>query len=831
VTAGGATRACLLLLAMLVPLTKNAEAQEPETGVTENSKEMNEIKQTPKKDEAKLSPAQVSFGTPSSVGPSQFVRDFLGDEKQLWTTPAKIRFEDTSWLVPLGGFYAGLFVTDSDYSRHLSHNPTTLSHYNTLSNAGVAALVGGAGGMWLLGKWHHDEHWSETGFLAGEAAIHSLVMTEALKYTLRRERPYQGDGTGPFFQQGGTSFPSEHSALAWSVASTIAHEYPGPLTKIFAYGAAGLVSYARVRAEKHFPSDVAIGALLGQISAYQMYNQHHDPELGGDTWSSPARLFFEDGKPRPDSIGSPYVPLDSWVYPALERLTALKVLDTSFLGMRPWTRVACAKMVAEAQEREDSAPPVAVGLINELASEFHRELEDSDQIAHAEIESVYVRGEQIAGKPLTDGYHFGQTIWNDFGRPTEQGFNSIAGISSWANAGPFVVYVRVEDQHAPAAPALPLAARSFIGPADGLPYVYPDTSVPGTNRLRLLDTYVGLNLQHWQVTFGKQSLWWGPNEDGPFLFSDNAEPVTMLRLSREVPFQLPWIFSYLGQIRAEIFLGQVSGQDFVVGPNGPVGQFGKPLGLQPFFNGQKLSFKFTPNLEFGISRTGLFSGQGVPFTWHTLSLNLFHASSTIPGAQGDPGDRRSGADFSYRVPKLREWLTFYGDAFNEDEFSPLAYPRKAVFESGFYFPKLPKLNRIDLRLEGGSTVPPDFPTCNGCYYQNGRYVDGYTNYAQLMGSSIGRASQEESITSNYNFSARNKIGIELRHRKIDGTFMPQGGTQNDVAVNFDFLVQSQVSMTGMVQYEHWDIPLLAATPQSNVAASIAFTFWPGQKRR
>src|SRR5216683_7485347 len=158
-------------------------------------------------------------------------KDFLGDQKQIWTSPARLRFPDTDWLVPLSGITAGLFVTDRDFSKHLSQNPTTISHYKTLSNAGVAALVGGAGGMWVLGHVKHNEHWSETGFLAGEAALNSLVMVEGMKYSLRRERPYQGDGSGAFFQSGGTSFPSGHAATAWSIAGVVAHEYPGPLTK------------------------------------------------------------------------------------------------------------------------------------------------------------------------------------------------------------------------------------------------------------------------------------------------------------------------------------------------------------------------------------------------------------------------------------------------------------------------------------------------------------------------------------------------------------------------------------------------------------------------
>ena len=77
-------------------------------------------------------------------------RSFLQDQKQIWTSPMRLRFSDTEWLVPFAGITAGLLVTDRDVSLHLSHEPTTLSHYNNLSNAGIGALVGGAAGMWLL---------------------------------------------------------------------------------------------------------------------------------------------------------------------------------------------------------------------------------------------------------------------------------------------------------------------------------------------------------------------------------------------------------------------------------------------------------------------------------------------------------------------------------------------------------------------------------------------------------------------------------------------------------------------------------------------------------
>src|SRR5712692_2213292 len=246
---------------------------------------------------------------------------FLEDQEQIWTSPAKIRFSDTQWLVPLSGITAGLFVTDTDYSKHLSQNPTTISHYKTLSNAGVGALIGGAGGMWLLGHVRHNEHWSETGFLAGEAALNSLVAVETFKYSLRRERPYQGNGNGSFFQNGGTSFPSEHAAAAWSVAGVIAHEYPSPFIKVMAYGVASLVTVSRVKAHQHFPSDVVVGSVIGNLIAQNIYSRHHDPNLGGGEWRSIGEFFRGGGDRHPANLGSPYVPLDSWIYPALDRLS------------------------------------------------------------------------------------------------------------------------------------------------------------------------------------------------------------------------------------------------------------------------------------------------------------------------------------------------------------------------------------------------------------------------------------------------------------------------------------------------------------------------------
>src|SRR6266567_4580791 len=485
---------------------------------------------------------------------------FFRDQQEIWTSPAKLRFSDTDWLVPLSGITAGLFVTDRDFSKHLSQKPTTISHYKTLSDAGAAALIGGAGGMWALGHVSHNEHWSETGFLAGEAALNSLVAVETFKYSLRRERPYQGDGSGPFFQSGGTSFPSEHAAAAWSVAGVIAHEYPGPFTKIMAYGLAYLVSVSRVKAHQHFPSDVLVGSVIGNLIAQNIYSRHHDFNLGGGEWRSISQLFRGDGNSSPANQGSPYVPLDSWIYPALDRLAAMGLIGSGFAGMKPWTRNECVRLLQEASESLDGGGrggPEAEKIYLLLETEFRDELEGKggDGRIHGRVESVYARVTGISGEPLTDGNHFGQTVINDFGRPYQEGFNSVDGISAWTTAGRWVGYVRAEYQHSPSAPAQPDGARQFIASVDNTPGVPPATPFSTVNRLRLLDAYAGMNFENWQVSFGKQSLGWSPMQGGPLMFSDNAEPLNMFRINRVSPFKLPSVLGWLGPVRAEWFLG------------------------------------------------------------------------------------------------------------------------------------------------------------------------------------------------------------------------------------------------------------------------------------
>ena len=750
----------------------------------------------------------------NSLGP-HLLKDLASDQKEIWASPFHLRMVDADWLVPLGLATGAMLGTDTEVSKHLSISESRQGEFKTFSDFGIASMAGAAGGLYLWGHMTHDDHKRETGLLAGEAAANSLAVTYAFKYGFGRERPLEDNYQGRF-GQGGDSFPSEHAAAAWSIASVVAHEYPGPLTQILAYGLASAVSASRVNAKQHFPSDVLIGSAIGWFTGWQTYRKHHDPELGGDAWETYKESRDEGpGRPTTSSKGSPYMELDSWIYPALERLGALGYIQSEFLGLRPWTRIECAHLIEEAGDQMEaegeSDSREAAGIYDALEREFHEELNGGSERS-IRLESIYAGVTGIAGPPLDDSYHFGQTIINNYGRPYQEGFNSYDGFSGYATEGRFVIYVRGEYQHAPSAPAYSQTIRNAIAVMDINP-VQPAIPIPAANQFRLLDTYVAASVGGWDLAFGKQSLWWGPGEGGPLLFSDNAEPIYAFRASRIEPSTLPWVFHWLGPMKWDLFVGKLSGNEFPP---------------RPLLHGETISFKPSPNLELGFSRTAEFGGVGRPLTpaafWN--SYTAFNLSSAQYASNDNPGKRTGGAHFSYRIPHLRNWLTVYSGSLADDDASPLQNPPRAAYDPGFYMPRLPGLPKLDFRFEAVYTDLPIHESVGGHFvYYDGHYHDLYTNKNNIIGSWIGREGQGIQAWSTYWFSSRNSLQLGFRHAEVSKDFLPGGETANDGSARINWWVHD-VSLSGSVQYERWLAPILATGPQTNWTASFQIGFWP-----
>jgi len=778
----------------------------------------------------------------SPVSLKSLPRNLFQDQKDFWSAPFRMTTGGLQWTIPLAFAGAALVASDTAIEKHVPTNPTTVSHAVTASNAGLAAFAAVGGGMFVLGHFAHNDQERETGLLSGEAGVDAFLDTEVLSYAFGRDRPFTGNGRGQFFQ-GGDSFPSQHAAISWAIASVIAHEYPGPMTNVLAYGFAGGVSAVRFVGQKHFASDIVVGSALGWYLGRQVFRSHSyysDAEIA--KWGTFSKGDEDRGR-EARNMGSPYVPLDSWAYPAMDRLTALGYVHTGFADMRPWTRMECARQIKEASDRiaaDDAPNSEPARLYGALQKEFGQEITSLDGGDNTELrlESAYTRSTETVGKPLTEGDHFGQTIVNDYGRTEEQGFNEVAGLSGWGTYGPLAVYVRGEYQHSASAPALPLSAREAISVADfsriGLPPgtilpVPPDTPISAFNEGRFLDAYVALNLSDWQLSYGNQSLWWGPSQGGPMMFSDNAAPLRMFRVNRVTPFTLPSVLGLLGPMRLEAFIGQYSGYEFVDAPSGLIGQYGQSLNPQPIVHGERISFKPTSNLEIGLSRTTDYGGPGYPLTLHSFLRSLFSASNTLAGNANKPGARRSGVDFSYRIPGLRDGMTFYAEGLAEhDEITPIIGPDVAAWLAGIYIPRLPKIPKLDFRVEGGYTDPPSSggDVAYGAFYWDAAWITGFQNAGHLMGSWMGRQGQGVQGWTTYWFSPRNKLQFGFRHQKVSQEFIPNGGTLADANVRAEFWPRSSFSLSASVQYEMWNFPVIATTRQSNVTSAVQLSVWP-----
>jgi membrane-associated phospholipid phosphatase len=764
--------------------------------------------------------------TESRLGLS-LLKNITLDEKAILTSPTRWRLVDADWLIPIGAIAAASLVSDTHFSRALTRSTIRVNKSAAFSNYGVAAFGGIAGGIYLLGKITNDDRKREAGLLSAEAAVDAVGVSTALQYAFGRQRPADGNGGGGFWR-GGTSFPSDHSTAAWAVASVIAHEYPGPLTKLLAYGLASAVSASRVSGKDHFPTDVIAGAAIGWFVGQHVYRAHHDPDLGGESWNTFSERRAEGDGRNFKNTGSPYVPLDSWIYPNIDRLIALGYIHSAFQDVRPLTRLECAALVQEAGENiadgktnRGEGDRIYAELQNEFQSEFSV-IEGEGKQQSVRIESLYSNVTAISGPPLNDSYHFGQTIIDNSGRPYQEGFNTYDGFSAYGTAGRYAIYVRGEFQGSPSGPALPLAARQAVATADQNP-LQPATPVSAVSQFALLDAYVSANVGGWEFSVGKQSLWWGRGVGGALMLSDNAEPMYMFRARPTESIKLPSIFRWLGPIKSDFFVGQLAGNEFPA---------------RPLIHGLKLTAKMTRDFEISLSATSEFGGVGRPITFDAILNSFFsvHSSDTYP-ANRNPGKRTIGGDLTFTFPPLRNWLTVYANGLlpeanntpNNSDPSPSSihiFPRLAI-RSGIYMPRVPKLPKLDFRVEAVYTDAPTDRSISGRYvYWNDFYHDLYVNKNKLIGDWVGREGMGFQGWSTYWFSPRKSIQLAYRHAKVSGDFIPGGETVNDGSANLNWTLRDDWSVSAGLQYEKWLAPILAPGPQTNWTSSVSVTFWP-----
>jgi len=580
--------------------------------------------------------------------------------------------------------------------------------------------------------------------------------------------------------------------------------------------------------------------------------------LWAETAAAPAPVG-SDGAIAPEcnveSLGSPFIPVDSWIYPAVMRLYSLGYVDTIYIGLRTWTRASVSGLLDEASERLQDANPSpdrdeAEGIYNSLLQELKNDV-NGPCLAHrgrVRVESVYSTTRAISGTPLRDSFHLGSTIVNDYGRPYSNGVNNYSGLSGYASAGRFAVYVRGEFQGAASATGYSASLYQALAnvdmttnPVTGIAYpgqsTIPLGPIGSTTQGRFLEAYVSARLLGHVLSFGKQDEWMGSSVGGAMAYSNNAENIYAFHINRTEPLNVPLLSRLTGPFRYEFLVGQLRGHTLMANPLYAANPAIQPNVIapgNPWVHIEKVSFRPTDNLEFGFERTAIWAGKGhSPVTLHSFLKSFFSTSSPTDGSKlghDDPGARFGAWDFSYRLPFVRNWLTLYADGEVHDDVSPIDAPRRAAWRPGLYLSHVPGLAKLDVRAEAATTDPP-ITNSNGGRFMYYEYIEkqGYTNQGQMFGDWIGREAKGGQAWATYHLSGNEWVQASVRTQKAAKDFIAGGTTLN----NFEFQAVKRIGrefeIDGRFIFEHWKAPIYMTGQQTVTATTIQLTWRPDRK--
>jgi membrane-associated phospholipid phosphatase len=241
-----------------------------------------------------------SPGDPTTSGPAPDIRysfrslgrDFLRDAGEIWSYPAHVKSRD---LLPIALVAAATgFLIANDEGIHEGFGDYRDNHA-WVRHAGPAITVMGSYGAWgtaglflgvgLLAK---DGKAVETAVLAANAMLQSEILLTFIKGLTGRQRPEAAGGvdhwSGPVgffkrFEKGQMgfydSFPSGHTATAFSLATVVAMEYERTVwVPIVAYTVATGVGLSRVTLDKHWLSDVLVGSVVGHVIGRMVVRNH-----------------------------------------------------------------------------------------------------------------------------------------------------------------------------------------------------------------------------------------------------------------------------------------------------------------------------------------------------------------------------------------------------------------------------------------------------------------------------------------------------------------------------------------------------------------------------
>lgn len=493
----------------------------------------------------------------------------------------------------------------------------------------------------------------------------------------------------------------------------------------------------------------------------------------------------------PGVLASVNLPLHHWAYEAIERLTAMGIIDRVMVVAKPYSRMEAARAVAHAIERikADQVPadgrervvePLLVRLIAEFRPELDRLGADKPRDSGSGVAldrwfplrygarlTVEADGSSVGG---------GQTVRfreNRGGEYYVQGVQNQTDIRGWLEVGDWAA-VTVQPKF--------ISNRHLLG-------------LGATNNSRnvyLREYTLKLSAFNVALEAGRGTLWWGPGYHGSLLLTDHAFPLDLVKLGSDEAFALPGVLRGLGQWKVQTFLAQLERD--------------REFSRAKLF-GVRVSYLPAHWLELGATRLTQFDGRG---RHQSFPQTIVKAYTDPPNQGGDLDvNEQVMLDVRARIPSVPVLLPFpgglelYGELGSEDKWSQFPLPSRVAFLSGVYLPQVFAGDSLDLRIEYADTDlgRRRHPELVQVWYNNGTYVSGMRHRGFPLGHHMGTDGIDLFVRTTRFLTETLQLGVNFNlQERARG--LPVHERKRETAVDLTWWLSTRARMTMGYTFQH-----------------------------
>ncbi len=152
-------------------------------------------------------------------------------------------------------------------------NPGPDGRWKAVTNSAIPISIATPFALFIAGQIDHNQNMKEQSYVALASLAGSAILSTTLKAVTHRDRPFITHPDLIYNKQSPTdySFPSGHTTVAFSTATTLSLSFPKWYVIVPSFAYASAVGYSRIYLGVHYPSDVLGGAILGSGTAFLTY--------------------------------------------------------------------------------------------------------------------------------------------------------------------------------------------------------------------------------------------------------------------------------------------------------------------------------------------------------------------------------------------------------------------------------------------------------------------------------------------------------------------------------------------------------------------------------